>query len=132
MRRDFAPESSRGLAVCWFRRILVAWVLAGLLVCAERTPDVVGHSHAHAAGHLMETWHALPGDADGETSTTSGADFHFHVMKDFTSVDSDVPSLVAPGGNTGISGGALRGDNQRIPESPVFESKGPPLIGWVA
>ena len=112
--------------------IVVGWILTGLLICVERTPDVVGHAHAHSAGHLIEPWHAVPDDAQGDDSTTSGSDFHFHVMKDFTSVDSDVPLLVTSGGNDDISGNRLRGVNQRTPEPPVFESEGPPLIGWSA
>jgi hypothetical protein len=125
LRRGICPEADGTLLVRFFRMIVVGWILAGLLVCVERTPDTAGHAHAFSAGHPMESWHDAP---DGSSSTTQGSDFHFHVVKDFTSVDTDVPLFAVPTGDDDHCGNRLRGANQRPPESPVFESEGPPLI----
>lgn len=125
LRQGICPEADGSLLLRCVRMIVVGWILAGLLVCVERMPDTAGHAHAFSAGHLMESWHDAP---DGSPSTTQGSDFHFHVVKDFTSVDTDVPLFAAPAGDDENRGIRLRGANQRTPESPVFESEGPPLI----
>lgn len=127
MRRMFHPAApGRGLGAI-SRMLMVLWMVAGLVICVERTPDLVGHSHAYAPGHGLEIWHQSADDTPDQGSSSPVSGYHVHVVKDFTSIDTDVPAL-ATAGSGHIPPDGFRVVDERLPEAPVFETEGPPLI----
>lgn len=112
--------------IAW--HLLTGIILAGLLVCTEEMPDVLGHSHAHAPDHANTAWHGGSGGhgAGGDDMKTS-PDFHYHVSIDHSSFDSDLclmPSV--PAGKNSLWD--MSGRDCLLPEAPWMESEGPPLI----
>ena len=118
------PPASRP----WWCYLLVWWVLAGVLICAERMPDVVGHAHDHAPGHLDTPWH---GESDDDTGLgedgRKAPDFHYHVTIDYTSIDSD--ACMPPDLHPVDSALAASPDHDDDPPlAPWLWTDGPPLI----
>lgn len=127
MRRMFHPAAPGGGVGGAARILMVLWMVAGLVICVERTPDLVGHSHVYGPGHGLEILNQFAGDVPDQGSTSPSSGYHFHVVKDFTSIDTDVPALVTAG--TGqVPPTGFRVVDERLPDPPVFETEGPPLI----
>jgi hypothetical protein len=130
IRRNFQPEHMH----CGFwgamRGLMTLWIVVGLVICVERMPDLSGHSHAHGPDHVMDSWHHTSDEVSDHGSTKPVSGFHFHVVKDFTSIDGDMPASAA-GVLIGILPTRDSPVDDRLPEPPVLEKAGPPIIGWV-
>lgn len=110
-----------------WRFLLLLWTATGLAVCAEKAPDVAGHAHAHAPMHLTEPWHGSPADRAPDDNKPDSSDFHYHVVMDFSAIDSDVPPT-QHSQSASIEACRLRGEDEHPPEAPALEPDGPPLI----
>ena len=111
----------------WWHLLLLLWTVGGLAVCSENTPDVVGHSHAHSASHLFAPWHGSPADRVPDDGDKKNPDFHYHLLTDFSAIDSDIPSArhIRLGF---IVGCHAHGEDDLLPETPAFDTERPPLI----